>query len=75
MKIEKKIDSGIGRVILDADGVTTMSHPFADECFGKLAEQRGLGALTTSIAFRNVPASVNSLLRYVIGTRTRQSAG
>ncbi|MGK4007896.1 STAS-like domain-containing protein [Sorangium sp. So ce1036] len=74
-EIERKIDAGEGPVVLDAAGVSTMSHSFADECFGKLAERRGLDAFIGAVRFRNVPPDLNSVLRYVIGSRSRRAHG
>lgn len=74
--IEAKLDEleGTGQqLVIDAEGVQSMSHSFADECFGRLVEHRGLAQVMRAMAFRNVPPEVGAGLRYVIGARTRKT--
>jgi hypothetical protein len=68
-EVESRLDAHSERLVVDAEGVTAMSHGFADECFGKLANRLGSEALRASIQFRNVSASVGAVLRYAIASR------
>lgn len=72
-EIEKALDASADPVVVDASGVRSMSHSFADECFGKLAEQRGLTALLGRMRIENVAPDVLPVVRYVISARSRRA--
>jgi hypothetical protein len=72
-RIEKALDAGeTTRIVVDAEGIDSMSHSFADECFGKLVERRGLAVLQKAIELRAIPPAASKALRHVIGERSRK---
>lgn len=62
--IEHALASG-EEVVVDLDGVTTVSPSFADELFGKLAEHQESGRLQ----FTHVPHAIDPLVRFVVEGR------
>lgn len=51
------------------EGVEGMSHSFADECFGVLAEAFGIGPFRNMIRFAGVRTEDQQLIRSVVAER------
>lgn len=56
-------------VIVDFSGVQLMSHSFADELFGKLAEQFGLDVFRERFRLVNLTEQDRMMLRAVVTDR------
>lgn len=63
-----KLQAG-GRLTLDWDGVRAVSHSFADEFIGKLAEEIGVEQFRSRVQNRNMSPSIRSILVYVVAAR------
>lgn len=58
------------RVVIDFEGVTEVSHSFADECFGELIEVLGPEQFRKQIRFKNAAGETASLLKLVMARHT-----
>lgn len=70
--IEKELAKG-EIIILDFTGVNIISHSFADECIGKLAQKLGIELFKKKIFFNGVSDEIFPILRYVIVKRLKQT--
>ena len=59
--IEKHIENG-EKIIFDFDGISSISHSFADECFGKLLEKREFIVIKKVTSFINTSPIVSSII-------------
>lgn len=71
-KIESLMMETPGIVVVDAAGVGGMSHSFADECFGKLAERVGLQTILSRLRIENADQEVIPVIRHVITVHTKR---
>lgn len=60
-----------GRLTLDWEGVRAVSHSFADEFVGKLAEEIGVEQFRSRVQNRNMSPSIRPILVYVVAARLR----
>lgn len=58
-----------GQLVLDWDGVRAISHSFADEFIGKLAEEIGVEQFRSTVRNRNMSSLIRSVLSYVVSAR------
>lgn len=68
-KIRSKIESSKEIAILDFQDVRTVSHSFADELIGKLAEKFGSALFKEKINIINLDKSNRKIFRFVISER------
>jgi hypothetical protein len=68
-KLRNQIDSFDGVVILDFDGVSTVSHSFADELIGKLASKYGAVNFKKKIKIVNLSDINRKVFGFVISER------
>lgn len=59
------------RIIIDFGTVDGISISFADELFGKLAEQWGLDRLRALIQLENCNAGIGRMIQFAIRTRIK----
>lgn len=62
--------SGEPPVLLDFAGVSGVSHSFADEAIGVLAEEVGLDVLRTNVRFLNLNEEIKAVVRFVVAERS-----
>lgn len=60
-------------ITLDFNGVSIVSHSFADECFGKLSESIGLESLRNHLRFTNYNPLIEKTIVMVINNRAQTS--
>lgn len=66
-------DAGAGDVVtLDFSGVGSVTNSFADEVFGQLAAERGMGFLRNHTTFTNIDRNIALLIRGTMDRRIRQ---
>jgi anti-anti-sigma regulatory factor len=63
-----------GQVVLDFAGVNVMSHSFADEFFGKLAEVHGPDVFRNRFLLKNISPQDGVIVRAVVAERTQPQA-
>ena len=68
-RIRKEIESATDVVVLDFQDVRTVSHSFADELIGKLAEKLGPESVKKKISIINLSESNRKVFGYVISER------
>ncbi|MEI6705243.1 MAG: STAS-like domain-containing protein [Deltaproteobacteria bacterium] len=56
-------------VTLDFQGVSGLSHSFADECFGFLVAENGIGLFKDRLRFANLNPEIQAILRFVLADR------
>lgn len=59
-------------LILDFDGIDAVTNSFADEVFGRLAEQIGLSELQKRTTFRNIDRISAISVRVAIDARSKE---
>lgn len=62
-------------VEVDFSGIDSLSHSFADECFGKMIETMGLKEFKARISLRNTNPFVRAVLLGAMGDRLASSRG
>lgn len=67
--IEKSFSKG-EFVLFDFEGVTSISHSFADECFGKLLLSFELKFLQSQSTFRNTNELVQKTILFTLNERS-----
>jgi len=68
-KIRVQIESSASTVILDFADVRTVSHSFADELIGKLAEKLGSSVFKEKISIINLSEDNRKIFSFVISER------
>lgn len=63
--------SNKSEVVIDFEDVSSMSQSFADESFGKLAENIGLEDFKTKLKIINVKSEIAKLIKYVVMQRIK----
>ena len=61
-------------VTIDFSGVQLLSHSFADEVFGKLAEQHGVAIFKSRVLVRNISDFDKAILSSVVRDRAQEFA-
>ena len=72
-EVRKKIETNLDRnnsVIFDFSGVEIITSSFADECFAKLIETRGMNFIKSKTKFVNVNQNVSFVITSSINKRT-----
>ncbi|MBN20215.1 MAG: hypothetical protein CL678_02920 [Bdellovibrionaceae bacterium] len=72
-EIRLKIENSLEPVVLDFSGIRTVSHSFADELIGKLAENLGPVAFKQKIKIINLSESNRRVFTFVISERSSKS--
>jgi hypothetical protein len=67
-ELEVALDQG-KNVVVDFEGITMVSHSFADELIGKLAAVLGIEAFRLRMRLVKVVPEIAPILRYVISNR------
>lgn len=68
-KLREQIEISEGSVVLDFLDVRTVSHSFADELIGKLAEKLGSYSFKKKIVIKNLSESNREIFGFVISER------
>ena len=68
-KILKQALAADSEVCLDFDGVRGVSHSFADEAVGVLAQELGLEAFKQCVRFQGLNNEIKTVLRFVVAER------
>jgi hypothetical protein len=72
-KLREDLSREPGPIALDLAGVEVLGHSFADELFGKLAEEYGLEVFKKRFILKNVAESDRLLIRSVVSARIEPS--
>ncbi len=74
-QIEKVLAKTDDMVAIDFSGVAVMTPSFADECFGKLAQELGIDEFKKRIRLRGADETIRVLMNFVLSERlsTRDS--
>lgn len=60
------------KVVFDFDGVETITNSFADEVFGRMANEMGFDALRRQTSFTNIDRLAASTIRRTINFRSSE---
>ena len=74
MEMRKKMEEYFGKVetiLCDFTGIETISEAFADECFGKLFEQRKNGDVNTDIHYKNASPFITKTISAAVMKRVK----
>ncbi len=66
--------AGEDRVEIDFVGVETMTPSFADECFGKLAQQMGRESFKARISLKGADSANRTLVNAILAERLSSAA-
>ena len=75
--VRKEILGNLGShsvLTLDFQGVSGLSHSFADECFGFLVAENGIGFFKDRLRFANLNPETQAILRFVLADRLGTSS-
>ena len=67
--IDATLNSTADIVVFDFEGVDSITNSFADETFGRLAAEKGIGTLRSCTTFRNIDRNSALLVRSVMERR------
>jgi hypothetical protein len=74
-KVRSQIESALSDnqfVTFDLTGVDTMSHSFADECFGKLVLNKDISFIKKNSTFKGAKKEVETIILFTIKERLSQ---
>ncbi|MBU3822502.1 STAS-like domain-containing protein [Flavobacteriaceae bacterium XHP0103] len=73
LEIEESLRND-GFVIFNFEGVNTVSHSFADECFGKLLLSWNIEELKAKSTFQNTNALIKKTVAFTLKERASEMA-